>query len=124
MNELLKVLVIGLGIAILDIPWLYGQGPWVQEIIRDIQAGRSMNPRFLAGVPVYLALGYLVTQQISAPRAFLTGLCVYAVYDFTMMFTFDQYPVTFAVVDSLWGGLLMALAWWLSHRAGLVAVYK
>lgn len=124
MNELLKVLVIGLGIAILDIPWLYGQGPWVQEIIRDIQAGRSMNPRFLAGVPVYLALGYLVTQQISAPRAFLTGLCVYAVYDFTMMFTFDQYPLTFAVVDSLWGGLLMALAWWLSHRAGLVAVYK
>jgi len=124
MNELLKILVIGLGIAILDIPWLYGQGPWVQEIIRDIQAGRSMNPRLLAGVPVYLALGYLVTQQISAPRAFLTGLCVYAVYDFTMMVTFDQYPVTFAVVDSLWGGLLMALAWWLSHRAGLVAVYK
>jgi uncharacterized membrane protein len=124
MNELLKILVIGLGIAILDIPWLYGQGPWVQEIIRDIQAGRSMNPRLLAGVPVYLALGYLVTQQISAPRAFLTGLCVYAVYDFTMMVTFDQYPITFAVVDSLWGGLLMALAWWLSHRAGLVAVYK
>ena len=124
MNELLKILVIGLGIAILDIPWLYGQGPWVQEIIRDIQAGRSMNPRLLAGVPVYLALGYLVTQQISAPRAFLTGLCVYAVYDFTMMVTFDQYPITFAVVDSLWGGLLMALASWLSHRAGLVAVYK
>lgn len=124
MNELLKILVIGLGIAILDLPWLYVQGPWVQEIIRDIQAGRSMNPRFLAGVPVYLALGYLVTQQISAPRAFLAGLCVYAVYDFTMLFTFDQYPLTFAVVDSLWGGLLMALVWWVSHRAGLVAVYK
>ena len=124
MNIVAKILVIAIGMAILDLPWLYIQGPWVQDFVRDIQAGRSMNVRMWAGIPVYLALAYLVTQQISAPRAFLTGLCVYAVYDFTQLFVFDQYPVTFAILDSLWGGLLMALAWWISHRAGLVAADK
>lgn len=124
MNELVKILVIAVGMAVLDLPWLYFQSGWVQDIMREIQAGRSMNIRPWAGIPVYLALGYLLTQQISAPRAFLAGLCTYAVYDFTQLFTFDHYPVTFAVVDSLWGGLLMALSWWISHRVGLVAADK
>ena len=124
MNIVAKILVIAIGMFLLDLPWLYIQGAWVQDFVRDIQAGRSMNIRPWAGIPVYLALGYLVTQQISAPRAFLAGLCVYAVYDFTQLFTFDQYPLTFAVLDSLWGGFLMALAWWISHRAGLVAADK
>ena len=121
MNELTKVLVFAVGIAILDLPWLLSQGSWVQEIVREIQGGRSMNVRLWAGIPVYIALGYLLTQQTSAPRAALAGMAVYAVYDFTQLFVFDKYPVYFAVADTLWGGILMALSWWIANRAGLLA---
>jgi uncharacterized membrane protein len=124
MNEYTKILVIAIGMAILDAPWLLFQGAWVQDIIRDIQGGRSMNMRIWAGIPVYLALAYIVTQQTSAPRAFLIGMCAYAVYDFTQVFAFDKYPVTFAVVDSLWGGLLVSFSWWLAQGAGLVATER
>lgn len=110
--------------VLLDAPWLYLQSAWVQDFISEIQGGRSMNLRLWAGIPVYLALGYLVTQQTSAPRAFLAGLCTYAVYDFTQLFTLDRYPLTFAILDSLWGGFLMALTWWISYKAGLVAADK
>ena len=124
MNEITKVLLFAFGMFVLDLPWLIFQNSWVQEFMREIQGGRSMNTRLWAGAPVYLALGYLLTQQISAPRAFLAGLCVYAVYDFTQLFAFDKYPVSFAVIDTLWGGFLMAFSWWLANYFGLVAAEK
>jgi len=109
------------GILVLfDLPWLFIQGPLVQDLIRDIQADRSMNVRLWAGLPVYIALAYLVTQMPSAPRAFLAGMSTYAVYDFTQVVTFDKYPLWFACADSLWGGVLMALTWWLGSHFNLV----
>jgi len=119
MNELVKILLLAVGLVILDLPWLIIQGPWVQDIILNIQANRSMSPRLWGGIPVYLALGYLITQIHSAPRAFLAGVCTYAVYDFTQIVTFDKYPIAFAVADSLWGGVLMALTWWIGSKVGL-----
>jgi len=124
MNEYVKILVIAIGLAVLDLPWLWINSKRVADFVNDIQGGRSMNLRLWAGIPVYLALGYMVTQQTSAPRAFLIGLCTYAVYDFTQVFVLDRYPIEFAFADTLWGGLLMALAWWIAHRVGLVASDK
>ena len=120
MNEVIRLFVLACMMAVLDLPWLYIQGPWVQEFVRDIQVDRSMNVRLLGAIPVYLALAYLVTQVSSAPRAFLLGMSVYAVYDFTQIVVFDKYPVAFAVMDSLWGGLLMALTWWLAIQFKLL----
>ena len=78
-----------------------------------------MNVRLWGAIPVYLAIGYLVSQIHSAPRAFLAGMCTYAVYDFTQIVTFDKYPVWFAMADSLWGGLLVSLVWWVGVHLGL-----
>ena len=118
MNIVAKILVIAIGMFLLDLPWLYIQGAWVLDFVRDIQAGRSMNIRPWAGIPVYLALGYLVTQQISAPRAFLAGLCVYAVYDFTVLAVFKDYPYYLAGLDTLWGGTLFSAIYYLRQRLG------
>ena len=54
-----------------------------------------MQLRPWAGIPVYLALGYLVTQAKSAPRAFLLGLCTYAVYDFTQPSMLDKIDLAY-----------------------------
>ena len=124
MNEIVKILILAFGLLVLDLPWLIIQNSRVQEFIIEIQGGRSMNPRLWAGGPVYLALAYLLTQQVSAPRAFLAGASVYAVYDFTQLVTFDKYPLDFAIMDTLWGGLLMAISWWGAHHLGLVAAEK
>jgi len=119
MNDLQKILGLALLSGILDLPWLYMQGPVVQDIVKDIQVDRPMNVRLWGAIPVYLALGYLVSQVHSAPRAFLAGMCTYIVYDFTQIVTFDKYPVWFAMADSLWGGLLMSLVWWVGVHLGL-----
>jgi len=119
MNDFQKVLGLSLLTVIIDLPWLYIQGPAVRDLIQDIQVDRSMNVRLWGALPVYLAIGYLVSQIHSAPRAFLAGMCTYAVYDFTQIVTFDKYPLWFALADSLWGGLLMSLVWWTGLQFGL-----
>jgi uncharacterized membrane protein len=120
MNEVIKLLMLAGILLVADLPWLYIQGKAVQDIVSDIQADRAMNVRLWAGGPVYIALAYLLTQVTSAPRAFLAGLATYAVYDFTQVVTFDKYPLSFAIMDSLWGGVLMALAWWIGSHFNLV----
>ena len=124
MNDFQRILGLSLLALILDLPWLYIQGPRVQDIIRDIQADRSMNVRIWGAIPVYFALGYLVSEIHSAPRAFLAGMATYVVYDFTQVVTFDKYPVWFALADSLWGGLLNSLVWWVGLHLGLTTPYR
>jgi uncharacterized membrane protein len=121
MNDLQKILGLAILSVVIDLPWLFIQGQTVQDIVQDIQADRSMNVRLWAGVPVYLAIGYLVSQIHSAPRAFLAGMAIYAIYDFTQIVTFDKYPVWFAIADSMWGGLLFSLVWWVGVHLGLTS---
>lgn len=120
MNDLLKLLCLSGLLIVVDLPWLYIQGPAVQDIVSNIQGDRSMNVRLWGGIPVYLALAYLLTQVTSAPRAFLAGMATYAVYDFTQIVTFDKYPLWFAMADSLWGGVLMSVVWSIGSHFKLV----
>ena len=120
MNYYLKIVYLAVLATIVDLPWLYIQSQTFQDLVRDIQADRSMNVRLWGAIPVYLAIGYLVSEIGSAPRAFLTGMATYAVYDFTQVVTFDKYPLSLAIADSLWGGLLMSLVWWIGSQVGLV----
>ena len=124
MNTVQKILILAVLTAVMDLPWLFIQGQTVKDMVQDIQADRSMNVRLWGAVPVYLALGYLVSDIHSAPRAFLTGLATYAVYDFTQIVTFDKYPVWFAMADSTWGGILMALVWWVGLQFGLTTAAR
>jgi len=124
MNTIQQILALALLTGVMDLPWLFIQGPVVQDIVRDIQADRSMNARLWGAVPVYLALGYLISEIHSAPRAFLAGMATYMVYDFTQIVTFDKYPLWFALADSMWGGVLSALVWWVGFKLGLTSANR
>jgi hypothetical protein len=104
----------GLILAI-DMPWLMLVSPWAQKVIKGIQ-GSDLEMRLWPAIPVYLALGYLLSLAKTLQGAFLLGLCTYAVYDFTNLSTFKKYPLPFAVADSLWGGILMTIAFWVKGK--------
>ena len=122
MENAVQILLIALLMAILDAPWLLLNRKWVNDFVEDIQGGRQLQIRGWAGIPVYLALAYLVTQAPNAPRAFLLGLSTYAVYDFTNLFVFDKYPLTFAIGDTLWGGVLLGVTWWMANYLGIMKI--
>jgi uncharacterized membrane protein len=99
------VLAYSLILPILDIPWLY-----IQKTYNPFFKNRS-GGRIWAVIPVYLALGYLLTLTSSPKEAFLYGVLVYAVYDFTNLAVLSDYPLSFALLDTLWGGILFTLAY-------------
>ena len=108
MLEIGKILIASLIILILDIPWLLLQGSTFKKTVADIQ-GSPLRVKGWAAIPVYLALGYLLVQQKSATAAAASGACVYAVYDFTTLAMFDNYPLKVALLDTLWGGVLFGI---------------
>jgi uncharacterized membrane protein len=106
-----KFLIAAVLLIIADIPWLTFMGSANNAVITDIQGGKVPYFRLSAAVPVYIALAYLVLQVKDKTNAFLTGLSVYAVYDFTVYLAFKNYPLWLALADGLWGGVLFTIVY-------------
>jgi uncharacterized membrane protein len=103
-------------IPLIDAPWLYYQSNAARPMFEAIQGGRTLQMRLLPAVVVYVALAYLLLQQTSVQGAFLAGAATYAVYDFTNMSLLKDYTLSFALMDTLWGGILFAAAYWILQK--------
>lgn len=103
-------------IILIDIPWLTLQMSPSQKMFSEIQGGRAVRMTLWPAVVVYIALAYLLLLQTSVRGAFLSGAAVYAVYEFTNMAVFKDYSLSFAVADTLWGGVLFSIAYFLIKR--------
>jgi uncharacterized membrane protein len=104
--------VLAVLIFVVDIPWLYSVSGWSNEMVRTIQ-GSGLEMKLLPAAVVYLALGYLATLPKSILEAFCIGAATYAVYDFTNLAILKKYDPMFAIADTLWGGTLMAIVYWI-----------
>jgi uncharacterized membrane protein len=98
-------------LALIDVPWLTLQMSTATTMFTKIQGSRSLAMRFWAAPIVYVALAYLLVQMKSLKQAAASGMAVYAVYDFTNLLTFKDYTLSFAIQDTLWGGVLFAIAY-------------
>ena len=109
MDAIRKIVPLSILIVVCDLPWLYASSNWANGMIKKIQGGAPISVRWEGALPVYLALAYLIMQTRNTSQAFLTGLCTYAVYDFTNYATLTNYDPWFAIADSLWGGILFVI---------------
>lgn len=108
MNRALQIYATAILLLILvDLPWLLLIGESAQKLVLRIQ-GSELKLRYAPALVVYLALAYLVTKTESPLEAFKVGVATYAVYDFTNYAMFKNYTLQFAIMDSIWGGILMA----------------
>lgn len=104
--SLLKVAAV---IFLIDLFWLATGGIFARAMIRDIQGG-DIELRVVAAVIVYFFLAYMLLEARSYKQAFMYGICIYGVFDFTNLAVFSRYDWKIAVADTLWGGVLMASA--------------
>ncbi len=114
-NQAWKLFTAAFIVFLVDLPWLMVSGPYVGPMIQRIQ-GSPLKMSLLPAAVVYIALGYLVLQTKTPLEAFYIGAATYAVYDFTNLATLKNYDFSFALVDSLWGGILFALVRFLLNR--------
>ena len=104
--NLLKTAVMLLAI---DTVYLLTGGIFVRRMLERIQA-RELDFRYMAAIPVYLAMAYMLLQTTSYTQAALYGLCIYTVFDMTNYAIFSGYDLKIAIMDMIWGALLFVFA--------------
>lgn len=115
MNTIVTWLLVSLMMLLIDIPWLTWTSESTAAVIKGVQ-GSPLKFRPEAALIVYPAMGYLLLRANSVTEAFLIGLAAYLVYDFTNYASLTNYPLWFAVRDSLYGGLLFAATYYLVKK--------
>jgi uncharacterized membrane protein len=104
-NTQYKLLKTALIIFLIDLFWLGSGGIYARAIAEKIQ-GSPLELRYIVFPIIYLFLAYMVLETTSYKQAFLYGVSIYGVYDFTTLALFKDYDWKFALADTLWGGLL------------------
>jgi len=106
MNTEKSIWKVALIIFLIDLFWLGTGGIFARKMTERIQ-GHPIEFRYVSAIIVYLLLAYMLMEAKTYKQAFMYGICIYGVYDFTNLALFTNYDVKFAIADTLWGGLLM-----------------
>lgn len=78
----------------------------IQRVIMQI----NMVPVVLCYVLLIFGLSYFILRQHRSPfEAFLFGIVIYGVFDTTNSAIFKKWSPQLALMDTLWGGILMAV---------------
>jgi uncharacterized membrane protein len=111
MNTFLNLALAAVILVAVDMLYLSIIGQYARAMFAKIQ-GSPMRFNYLAAAIVYAALAFLLTRPFidSWWTAFSIGAATYAVYDFTNLATLKDYSVQFAMIDTLWGGVLFGFA--------------
>ena len=118
-------------LLLLDVVWLVINRSNYNRLVYAVQ-GRDLRLHYGGGALSYLFL-YIALVCIALPamdsdtapamrsslrHAGLLGLCVYGVFNATNLAIFNRYRDWMAIVDTLWGGILLTLVasavfWWI-----------
>lgn len=116
---------------LIDVTWItLNRGEWETTVSAVQQSPMKARVSYavLSYVALVFGLLYFVQsritkdnfQTLSLREGFLWGVTVYAVFDFTNLAIFKDYPITVAIKDMLWGGTVSATALylgnWLAYR--------
>ena len=98
---------------VIDVAYLAVFGKFFNKAVYDLQ-GSKLKMRYIPAILCYLllvfALNYFIISKKGKPfDAFILGLCIYGIYDLTNYATLNKWPLEMVLLDTLWGGTLLAL---------------
>ena len=110
----LVFVIIAVSLLAIDGAYLSLIAPHFGKMIASVQ-GSPMTIRIAGAVLCYVALTFvlywfIIREKRTVLDAFLLGLSIYAVYETTSYATLKKWNTTIALIDTLWGGILFALA--------------
>ena len=112
-SKLKGAIVFAIVLLAVDQIWLQGAKSLHQSVIARVQKSPAqirvwpaMIFYLLCGVSwyVFLSKGY------SLQEIFLYGILLYSTFDLTNLAIFKDYPVAYALADTLWGGFAIMIS--------------
>jgi uncharacterized membrane protein len=114
-----EVVISGLVMLGLDAAYLsLIKEPYLQQIenIQLTKPSVKMIGVFLSYAFLIFGINYFILQKkASLLDAFLFGLVIYGVYDATAYALFTKWSFNLAIIDTLWGGILMMTTAYLTY---------
>ena len=112
MKTLNTILAVAVVMLLLDSIYLYNFRGLFMKQIQDVQ-GYPLTMNLVGVIPAYLILilglyYFIIKTNRSIFDAFLLGLFVYGVYEFTNLSIIKKWKLETVVIDTLWGGILFA----------------
>ena len=105
----------------LDSLWLSNiGGPQFDKMVKGIQKD-DMKVNMFGAIGSYILLilvlyKFIILERKSTTDAFLLGLCIYGIFDFTNIAIFKNYKLLPALVDTVWGGVLFYTVTWFTYK--------
>lgn len=98
-------------LLVLDLVWLkLYMGPRYQTMIKEIQSEKMIVNKmsaFSAYLLMIVALViFVIRKNFTLLEAFIFGVCLYGVYDFTCGAVFKKWNFNLAIIDIIWGGVV------------------
>ena len=102
-------------------------GPLFSTMVRNIQK-EDMKIDMYGVIGSYILLvlvlyKFIIMERRSPSDAFILGLCVYGVFDFTNIAIFKNYKWIPAIVDTLWGGILFYIVTYITYKILSIKYY-
>ena len=95
-------------------------GPLFAKMVKGIQKEEMiLNMYGVVGSYILLVLvlyKFIIMERRSPSDAFILGLCVYGVFDFTNIAIFKNYKWITGMLDTLWGGVLFYLVTFITYK--------
>lgn len=85
---------------------------YMKTVIQKIQKS-PLQIKWISAATCYLFLAFalywfIIREKRSTQDAFLLGILIYGIYESTNYALLDSWPIQLALLDTLWGGILMA----------------
>ena len=94
--------------------------PLFNKMIKKIQNDNiTLNPygAIIAYILLIVVIYVFIIKERKSPiYAFLLGMCIYGIFDFTNIAMFKNYEYFPAMIDTLWGGLLFYLTTVITYK--------
>ena len=107
------ILVTGIIMLLIDLPYLMIIKDYFNKLIKDIQ-GTTIELDIFASLLCYLIMSiglwyFILRENREITDAFLLGIVIYGVYEATSKALLKKWKWSAVILDTLWGGILFSL---------------
>ena len=119
MNKPILSLIAGILIVVIDSLYLNSIKGYFGKQISSVQKSPmklDMTATVLAYVFIVFGINYfIIHKRASVSDAFLLGLIIYGIYEFTNKALFNKWTYTTVAIDTIWGGILFSVVTYLTY---------
>ena len=119
----MKQYLIGLIIfLVLDILWIYINNKMYLTNVENIQNCKfklNIYAAVLAYIIISLYLIFLIYNEFSLINCVLISFFIYSIYNLTNLSSFQNYSITVAIIDTLWGSFATFITMYIVQRLAL-----